>query len=95
MIYKGQKDIKILIVESCQYTIIDEISLEDTVKRNLNSVDYDIIIEEKGEIEIIEFNIINDNNNKSYASSTGDMFYSKIYQIFYKINLNTKDRKEI
>ena len=96
MIYKNERNVKLLVLDSDKMfnAIYDEDNLLETIKNNLNSVDYDLLQEKKVEINIIEFNIINDNNLQTYSNSVGKMKYNKIYQIYYSL-IEKKDRKEI
>ena len=96
MIYKNEKNVKLLVLDSKKMfnPISDENDLLKTIKSNLNSVDYDLLQGKKVEINVIEFNIINDNNLQTYSNSIGKMKYNKIYQIYYSL-IEKKDKKEI
>jgi len=96
MIYKNERNVKLLVLDSNKIftRVNNEDDLLKIIKDNLNSVDYDLLQDKKAEINVIEFNIINDNNLKTYGSSSGDMKYNKIYQIYYSI-ITKENRKEI
>jgi len=87
MTYKGINDVKLLILEGKNRINSIKITSEDdligVISENLNSVDWDLVL--KGSrINVIEFNIITDNNSKS-SNNLGEMFYNRIYQIYYEI----------
>ena len=58
MTYKGEKNIKLLVldtkVDEIYVRINNEVDLEVVIKENLNSVDYDLV-QDGAEIDIIEF----------------------------------------
>jgi len=96
MIYKNEKNVKLLVLDSNKIftRVNDGDDLIKIIKDNLNSVDYDLLLNNKAEINVIEFNIINDNNLQTYNNSNGSMKYNKIYQIYYSI-ITKESRKEI
>jgi hypothetical protein len=85
MTYNGQKDVRLIVITSDgNGSITDERELLDKIRRHARGSEYEAI-RDGAEIDVIEFNIINNNNTKSSSSFAGTMYYSNIYQIYYRI----------
>ena len=93
MIYKNERDVKLIVIDternSRYIRISNEEDLLDIIKDELNSSDYNLV-KNGAEINVLELTVVNNNNAKSYANSTGDMKYDKVYYIYYKIVQNDK-----
>jgi len=95
MLYKGESEVKILLVNvrDLQNVCLD--AVEDKIKSELNSVDYDLVYKGTHEIDLLEFDVINDNNNQVFNNSNSDMKYGKILKLVYKVQSIKKIKKEI
>jgi hypothetical protein len=97
MLYKGESEVKILLLRINKD--IENIWLEKLEKdiiENLNSVDFDLVYNDKThEINLLEFDIINDNNNQNYNNSNSTIKYNKILKLVYKVQPIQKFKKEI
>ena len=95
MLYKGESEVKILLVNVRDLQNVWLDAVEDKIKSELNSLDFDLVYKGTHEIDLLEFDVINDNNNQVFNNSNSDMKYGKILKLVYKVQSIKKIKKEI
>jgi len=95
MLYKGEKEVKILFFNIRDLEQLHEIIIEEKILRNLNSVDFDLVHNDKThEINLLDIDVINNNGIRIHSSSS-DMEWGKVVKILYKIQLVHSQKREI